>query len=325
MFLCKYIWASNNIIMNKIIILMISTLLLSSCSSEIKSEYNNNSKLLDKKIKELLPIKANKVELNMTGPNKSIITATGFIELGEKEDGSACKLFLDVKQDIKGENASIIDFQIVRSNNATWHKINKSNIKLPDGIINTWFDYLDYQAPRPAIIFSPLFITDGLPLNDNAGASFCTLRYLDQVSTLEPSSNIIKYDYKRTNEYMDVAFSNYTKNLLKAGGLNSTDIDKYLSPLVAKTKPDYTEALSGLELKIYKKDNHTIIDQKFSDNEFSLSIKFTPENKIENSLLTDIKEENFYTKLAKDSKHKEVMNKLKELGVDEWLKGISEK
>ncbi len=309
--------------MNKIIIITISTILLAGCSQEIKSEYQDY-KPLDNKIKELLPIKPSKVELSMTGPNGSKITATGQIQLGEKSDGSDCKLNLEVKQIIKGENASEINFEILKNKNTTWHKITKSSINLPDGIINSWFDYIDYQAPRPAIIFSPLFITDGLPIAENSGASFCTLRYLDQVATLEPSSNILKYDFKRTDEYMDKAFTIYTKNLLKAGGLSNEEIDKYLLLLVDKTKPNYTEALSGLELKLYKKDGRYFIDQSFADKEFSLQVIFTPMKKYDSSKDVEITQDSFYTKLSKDDKHKEVIAKLNELGVEEWLKGISQ-
>jgi len=309
--------------MNKIFLVILSTMLLAGCSTEIKSEYQEN-KPLDKKIKELLPIKPSKFDLTMSGPNGSKITAIGQIQLGEKSDGSDCKLYIEVNQSIKGENASDIDFQILRNNNATWHKITKSSIELPDGIINSWFDYIDYQAPRPAIIFSPLFITDGLPIAENSGASFCTLRFLDQVATLEPSSNILKYDFKRTNEYMDKAFTIYTKNLLKAGGLTNEEIDKYLLPLVDKTKPNYTEALSGLEIKIYQKDGKYFIDQSFADKEFSLQVIFTPQKNYDNSKDFVINQDTFYTKLSKDDKHKEVIAKLKELGVEEWLKGISQ-
>jgi len=309
--------------MNKIILITVSTILLAGCSQEIKSEYQDN-KPLDNKIKELLPIKPSKVELYMTGPNGSKITATGQIQLGDKSDGSDCKLYLEINQSIKGENASEINFQILRTKNATWHKITKSSIDLPEGVINSWFDYIDYIAPRPAIIFSPLFITDGLPIEENSGASFCTLRYLDQVATLEPSSNIIKYDFKRTNEYMDKAFTIYTKNLLKAGGLTNEEIDKHLLPLVDKTKPNYTEALSGLELKLYQKDGKFYINQSFPDKEFSLQVIFTPQKKYDNSKDIEINLDSFYTKLSKDDKHKEVIAKLNELGVEEWLNGNSQ-
>ena len=90
---------------------------------------------------------------------------------------------------------------------------------------------------------------------------------------------------------MRKAFTNYSRNLLLAGGITNDEIENFLSVIVDKTLPDYTSALKGIELKIYKEKNTTIYEQSFMvngvvDENFSLRVEFKPIEKINSNNLT---------------------------------------
>lgn len=308
------------------ITLFITMFLLTSCSNNVSSK-NDNLSISDVELSKLLPISAHSINLVMSGPDGSEIKAQGEISLGNNIDGSECQLFLDIDQNLNGENSSNIKFNITRSNYITWQKIYSSSVELPADMLNKWFDYVDYRAPRPAIIFSPLFITDGLPVSDKGGSSFCALRYLDQVATLDSKSSIITYDLDLTKQYMKKAFTNYSKNLLLSGGIPNEEVDNFLTAIVDKTLPDYSTALKGIELKIYKEDLSTIFEQSFMvngvvDESFSLRVEFKPITKIDSSKLVTIKDDSFFTILKSDPQHKEAMANLRKQGVENWIKGL---
>jgi hypothetical protein len=308
------------------IAILITMFLLTGCSSNVSSKGNSES-ISDGEVLKFLPITAHSINLVMSGPDGSVIKAIGEIALGEKEDGSECELFLDIDQKLNGTNGSNIKFNITRSNYITWQKIYSSSVELPDKMLNKWFDYVDYRAPRPAIIFSPLFITDGLPVSDKGGSSFCALRYLDQVTKLDKSTNVLTYDIDASSQLMRKAFTNYSRNLLLAGGITNDEIENFLSVIVDKTLPDYTSALKGIELKIYKEKNTTIYEQSFMvngvvDENFSLRVEFKPIEKINSNNLTKINDDSFFTILKSDPQHKEAMDNLRELGVEKWIAGL---
>jgi hypothetical protein len=313
--------------MKKISVALLMTMfLLTSCSSNLSSK-NDNLSISDVEVSKLLPLSAHSINLVMSGPDGSEIKAVGEIALGNNIDGSECQLFLDIDQKLNGENSSNIKFNITRSNYITWQKIYSSSVELPPNMLNKWFDYVDYRAPRPAIIFSPLFITDGLPVSDNGGSSFCALRYLDQVTKLDKATGIITYDTELATQYMKKAFTNYSKNLLLSGGIPANEVDNFLTAIVDKTLPDYSTALKGIELKIYKEGATTVYEQSFMvngviDESFSLKVEFKPISKIDSSKLTTIKDESFFTILKSDPQHKEAMDNLRKQGVEKWIAGL---
>jgi hypothetical protein len=303
--------------------LLITALSLTACGSNgetIQEPTTTDTPIgdvvLDKAITGLLPIGGHTVDLKLTAPQGSYLTIKGYIDLGEAADGADCRVDLAVQQEIKGDKPSSTSITIRRDGATTWHRLDKTTAELPVDVSGRWLDATDYNAVRPALIFSPLYITDGMPIVEGAGSGICTLRLLDQTALLDPTSGKVTYDMKRVAAYMNKAFTHFTELFLRAGGAGDSDVAEYLPALVKRGLPDYSSMLTQLPLNLTRNGENIVLTQLFNAEDFSLRATFTPTAVREVPAVQDGK--TFFDRLDEDVAHDETVGELLKGGLDAW-------
>lgn len=284
--------------------------------SPAASETTVPSAVLDPALTKLLPIGAHEMDLRMTAPNGSELQVSGYLDLGEAADGAQCRTDLKVRQDIKGDNASLTEITIRRDGDVTWHRLDKTTTELPDDVSLEWVDSVDFNAVRPALIFAPLFVTDGMPIVAGGGSGICTLRLLDQTAALDPGTGKVVYDLKRVQRYMSAAFTLFTEQFLRAGGAEDAEIDEFVPQLVERGTPDFAQMLGALQLNLERDDDKIVLTQTFNVEGFSLTATFTP---VSSQVIDKVDGTSFYDRLEQDPLHTKTVGQLLEEGVDAWL------
>lgn len=309
--------------LNTVVIGLLCASLLSACSSTKQTPPGPDENglpqpaVLDSAITELLPIGPHEVDLRMEAPNGSLLTVKGYLDLGEAVDGSQCRMDLAVVQDIKGDNPSLTRIDIRRDGPVTWQRLVDTTSDLPADVSKRWVDTIDFNAVRPALIFAPLYVTDGMPVTDGGGSGICTLRLLDQTAALDPETDKIVYDLKRVSQYMAAAFGRFTESFLRAGGAGDTDVAEFLPQLVERGTPDYAQMLGALQLTAYRKGEVLHMNQEFQVAGFTLAATFTP---TELRTVEQVDEGvPFFDRLDKDPIHDETVAELLRDGLDAWL------
>jgi hypothetical protein len=297
-------------------------LLLSACSTptaqDVPAEQTETFPLavLDETITGLLPLAPHDVELRMVAPNGSELRVSGYLELGEAADGSECRADLRVVQDIKGDNASLTEITIRRDGPTTWHRLDNTTTELPVDVTNSWVDSIDFNAVRPALIFAPLFVTDGMPVTPGGGSGICTLRFLDQTAAIDPESGKVVYDMKRVGLYMNRAFEYFTEQFLRAGGAGDAEIADFVPQLVERGTPDYAEMITALAMKLKRDGDKISLSQVFDAEGFELEATFVPTSARPVERVEGI---SFYERLDKDPVHDQTIMELLREGVEAWL------
>jgi hypothetical protein len=299
----------------------IAVVVLSACSStpaepDAPVAASMPMPVLDENITGLLPIGPHDVSIRMTAPNGSELKVTGYLDLGESADGSECRADLQVVQDIKGDTPSLTTISIRRDGPTTWHRLDSTSSDIPLDVTDTWVDAVDFNAVRPALIFAPMFVTDGMPVLDGAGSGICTLRLLDQTAAMDPESGKVVYDMKRVGLYMNRAFELFTEQFLRAGGAGDAEIAEFVPQLVERGTPNYAEMISALTLNLSRDGNILKLDQEFDADGFSLTATFTPATARKVAQVDGV---DFYTRLDKDPVHDQTIGELLRDGVEAWL------
>lgn len=297
-------------------------LVLSACSTPASKEDEVTPTetfplaALDETITGLLPLGPHELQLRMTAPNGSELRVSGYIELGASADGSECRTDLRVVQDIKGDNASLTEITIRRDGPTTWHRLDNTTTELPVDVSKSWVDSIDFNAVRPALIFAPLFVTDGMPVTPGGGSGICTLRFLDQTSAVDPDTGKVVYDMKRVDLYMNRAFEYFTEEFLRAGGAGDAELAEFVPQLVERGTPNYAEMLSALSMEIKRVGNKIVLTQVFDAQGFEFEASFVPTAARTVERVDGV---TFYERLDKDPVHDQTVTELLREGVEAWL------